>query len=127
MNRQTPSNIERSSGEIVTGVTVLQLDRSALLSLYRKQHVVVESDEHSVLLYINGGDVNGVDISLEVDPDGRCNVTVDAFGRLLRGDTVYWGDMAFSGGPLIVDSTGATLDIDFEGAEQNLVNKNGWS
>lgn len=127
MRHSREDDVAKRSGSIVTDVTVLELDRKALQALARDQHVLVTDENRSILLYINGGDVDPVDISIENSANGKCNISIDAFGKLLRGDTMYWSDHGYEGGHLIIDSVGA--NIDFEHPDQKsekLIKQDGW-
>lgn len=128
MNQRNKSDVAWSSGAIQTGVVIIELTRSALQTLVREQYTIVQHGDLSVLFYINGGNIDALDIGRENDVDGKCNVSIDSLGRLLRGDTVYWGDTGFNGRPMIIDSAGANLDLDLgDEYEENLLNKHGWS
>ena len=127
MDQRNKPDVAFSSGAIQTGVVVLEVDRSAVQTLVREQYTIVRDGDLSVLLYVNAGNVDGLDIGREHDVDGKCNVSIDALGRLLAGDTVYWGNHAFNGRPLLVDATGANIDPTHPDAKsENLLKQDGW-
>lgn len=125
--RETEPDDAVSAGAIQTGVVVLEVDRSVLQTLVREQYTIAKDGDLSVLLYINGGNADSLDIGRENDVDAKCNVSIGALGRLLRGDTVFWSEHSFNGRPLVIDSTGVNLDpIHSDAKSENLLKQDGW-